>query len=310
MIIKNFTSQDGPAVISLWNRCLPADTLDEENFYRRVICDVNFDPELFLLAEENGIPVGFAYGTKRRVPDEFSGLQPENAWLVAMGVDPKSRKQGTGQKLLSALEDTLRGKGALNLDVGTYPCNYFCPGVDTDVYGTGVDFLTKRGYIPKGECCSMDINLRGYETPMRYLEKKEKLIDEGYVFTAFSFGDSLPLFAFLREHFPWWLNDVRGAITAGRAEKTMVLAKHRGKVVGFVMRAFDGCEERFGPFGVSPAYQGVGLGGVLFHEMMNQLINRRIFYTWFLWTSGRNLDIYGAWGMKVYRKYTMMGKKI
>jgi hypothetical protein len=75
------------------------------------------------------------------------------------------------------------------------------------------------------------------------------------------------------------------------------------------MRAFDGTEERFGPFGVNPAHQGVGLGGVLFHEMMNQLVGQRIFYTWFLWTGGRNLDIYGTWGMKVYRTYTMMGKE-
>jgi GNAT superfamily N-acetyltransferase len=310
MVIRNFTPQDGQEVINLWNACLPADPLDRENFYRRVVCDENFNPALFLLAEKDGKLIGFVYGTKRCILDGVPGPQHENAWIVAMGVHPDSRSKGTGDALLTALENIFRGKGVKTVDVGPYPFNYFCPGVDQAAYASGVSFLTNRGYTSKGGCCSMDINLRGYQTPARYVEKKERLIAEGYEFISFSYEEVLPLFDFLKAHFPWWLGDVRGAITAGRAEKTLILAKHEGKVAGFVMRAFDGCEERFGPFGVSPAYQGAGLGGVLFHEMMNQLVSRRVFYTWFLWTGGRNVDIYGTWGMKVYRTYAMLTKNI
>jgi hypothetical protein len=72
----------------------------------------------------------------------------------------------------------------------------------------------------------------------------------------------------------------------------------------------DGTGERFGPFGVKPSLQGIGLGAVLFHGMMENLVENRIFYTYFLWTGGRNLDIYGTWGMKVYRTYAMIGRVI
>jgi hypothetical protein len=72
----------------------------------------------------------------------------------------------------------------------------------------------------------------------------------------------------------------------------------------------DGTAERFGPFGVAQKLQGIGLGAVLFHEMMENMVRARVFYTYFLWTTGRNLDIYGTWGMRVYRTYAMMGKAI
>jgi GNAT superfamily N-acetyltransferase len=309
-MIRLYQAHDGSRVISLWNACLPADAVDGENFYRRVICDINFDSSLFLLAEKDGELTGFAYGAKRKVPDEIAGLQPDNAWLVAMGVQPRHRGKGLGGALLSALESALADKGAKTIDAGPYPCNYFSPGIDKAAYTTGLRFLQSRGYADKGECCSMDINLRGYETPARYIDKKQKLISGGYEFGAYKNEDALPLFDFIKAHFPWWLNDVRGAILAGRGPRTLILARRENSVAGFVMRAFDGTEERFGPFGVDPALQGVGLGGVLFHEMMNQLVGQRIFYTWFLWTGGRNLDIYGTWGMKAFRTYTMLGKKL
>jgi len=314
MKIRPFTPADTASVIALWNACLPVDALNAEQFNRRVVCDVNFDASLFLLAEaeneaEEGTLTGFAYGAKRRAPDELSGLQPENGWLVAMGVLPDARTKGVGDALLTALEQALFARGVKTIDVGIYPCNYICPGVDVEAYADGLAFLTKRGYAARGDNCSMDINLRGYETPARYVEKKAKLLASGYTFEAYNYDDTLPILDFLRKDFPWWLNDVRGAIIAGRAEKTLIVAKTGGEIVGFVMRAFDGSEERFGPFGVSPTQQGTGLGGVLFHEMMNQLVQNRIFYTWFLWTNGRNLDIYGTWGMKIYRTYTMLQKK-
>jgi len=223
---------------------------------------------------------------------------------------PDHRNKGTGGALLDTLEKEFRARGTKVIDVGVYPCNYFCPGVDVEAYGSGLAFLTQRGYVARGDNVSMDLNLRGYQTPARYVEKKAKLIADGYTFEPYAYEDTLVIFDFLRKDFPWWLNDVRNAIIAGRAQNTLIVAKKDGVIVGFVMRAFDGSEERFGPFGVSPTQQGTGLGSVLFHELMNQLVQNRIFYTWFLWTNGRNIDIYGTWGMKIYRTYTMVRKTL
>ena len=310
MIIREITTADEKPLLKLWNICLTADTLDSFNFYKRIICDINFDPSFFLLAEKEGKIVGFAYGLKRRVADEFVGMQQEQSWLSAMGVHPDFRRMGIGRALLSEVESRLLKKGAKNIDLGTNPQNYFFPGVDQQAYGPAIDFFKACGYTEKSECVSMDMSLRDYTPSEKHKEKRAALEEQGYSFGFYQPKDTIGIFNLLRTHFPHWLDNVRDSILAGRAEKSVVIARNeKSEVVGFAMRGMDGTEERFGPFGVSPDLQVGGIGGVMYHELIQSMIAQRIFYTYFLWTAGRNVDIYGSWGMKIYRKYSMMGRK-
>ena len=311
MEIRPYKPADCSAVIALWNKCLIMDPINSENFYKRIIYDVNFDKQKFLLACQNGVPIGFIYGVKRIIPDEVSGLEPGRGWIAAMGVSPSHRRKGTGKALLDSIEASFREDEVKLVDVGTYPNNYICPGIDQSAYPDGISFFAANGYEHKGDCCSMNINLHGYVFPKRYEEKKKALEAKGYVFKQYQPEDAISLFDFMRRDFSWWLPIVREAIISGRGEKTLILAQNcNGTTVGFVMRAMDGTEERFGPFGVKPSLQGTGLGSVLFNEMMKQMVERRIYYTYFLWTSGRNLEIYTTWGMKVARTFNMMGKTL
>jgi len=311
MNIRKYTAADEQSAIKLWNASLKEDQINRENFYTRIICDVNFDPNLYLLVEENGGLLGFIYGTKRRIPDEAAGLQPENAWIVAMGCCPNYRRKGVGTALVKALEQALAERSAKNVDIGAYATNYFFPGVDQKAYADGVEFFKNLGYVDKGICCSMDLNLREYETPAKYLDRKAKLEGEGYTFGAFKMADCLPVFDFMNTHFPYWRPNVRENILRGRGEETIQLAWNpSGEVAGFAMRAMDGTPGRFGPFGIASNQQGTGLGAILFHNLVRDMVEWRIFYTWFLWTGGRNLDIYATWGMKEYRTYCMMGKAL
>jgi len=278
-----------------------------------VVYDANFDPEKFALAwEESGDePAGFAYATRRRCPDEIAGLQPEQGWVVAMGVRPGYRRRGLGTALLAAVEKRLAGEGVVKCALGAYPANYFFPGVDTGNYADGVEFFAARGYQRAMLCHSMHGSLRGYVTPAKYAARKAALEAAGWRFKAFSPEDALPLFAFMRREFDYWLGDVRGLILSGQAERKLIAAwTPEGDVAGFVMRAMDGSDERFGPFGVAAALQGKGIGAVLFHEMMANMVRARVFYAYFLWTGGRNLDIYGTWNFTVYRSYAMMNKAL
>jgi len=311
MEIRPYTAADCDAVIALWNKCLHLDLINSENFYKRIVYDVNFDRRKFLLACENGELTGFIYGVKRLIADEISGLEPERGWIVAMGVSPSHSREGIGKALLYSMESAFRENGVKQVDVGAYANNYICPGVDKTAYAGGVSFFAANGYENKGECCSMNINLHGFVIPRRYVEKKKALEAEGYRFKQYEPADAIGLLDFMRQDFSWWLPAVREAIVAGRGEKTIILAQNGGgETVGFVLRAMDGTEERFGPFGIKPSLQGIGLGSVLFHEMMKQMVERRIYYTYFLWTGGRNLEIYAAWGMKIARAFSMMGKAL
>ena len=301
MTIRNYTALDEQPAIRLWNASLKEDRLNRQNFYTRIICDVNFDPSLYLLAEENGKIVGFIYGAKGT----------EKAWIVAMGVCPNHRRKGVGTALVNALETALRVQGIQTLNMGNYGVTYFFPGIDQKNYSCAIEFFKKLGYEENGICASMDLNLREYETPAKYVEKKKLLEDRGYKFGNFKWEDCLPMFEFFRTHFPHWLGGARANILRGCGEETIQLAwDPNGEVVGFAMRAGDGTPGRFGPFGVAESQQGTGLGGILFHNLVSDMVERRIFYTWFLWTGGRNLDIYATWGMKKYRSYTIMGKAL
>ena len=281
-----------------------------DSFYRRVVYDVNFDPSLYLLAVEDGKIIGFVYGIKRKVYDEIKGLESEQGWIVAMGVHPSHCGQGIGSALLAAIEKILKERGTVRLDVGPYGSAYICPGIDKESYSKGVTFFTNRGYTDSGESCSMCMDLWGYEVPPQYIEKKKSLETRGFIFKPFAREDTLTLFGFMEKYFPYWLPLVRSSILQGRAEKTLITAFEKNEAAGFVLRAMDGTDERFGPFGVRPDLQGIGLGSVLFHEMMENMIRNRIFHTYFMWTSGRNLEIYDSWGMKIFRRFAMFHKII
>jgi len=311
MNIREYWAADEELAINLWNKCLPADQIDKHNFYKRIVYDVNFDPANYLLAFVDDVPLGFMYCTRRTVPDEIGGMEPDKGWIVAMGVHPDCRRQGVGGALVKAAEEKLSAAGVKYTDLGTYPANYFFPGVDKGEYGDGVHFFESMGYVTRGECCSMDIHLHGYRYPEKYKEKKRAAEFLGYRIKPYEDADALPLFRFMRDSFPHWLPNARDCMRSGKAGERIILAKDKaGDVAGFVMRAMDDTEERFGPFGVKQDLQGLGLGSILFHEMMLDMARRRIFYTYFLWTGGRNLDIYASWGMKVYRTYNLMGKPI
>jgi GNAT superfamily N-acetyltransferase len=309
MEIRAFTVQDALEALSLWNLCLCLDQLDIDNFYRRVVYDVNFDPSLYFLAVENDRPLGFAYGIRRKVYDEIKGLEPEHGWIVAMGVHPSHRGQGIGSALLEAIEKLLKERGVSRLDVGPYGSAYFCPGIDRENYPEGVKFFSNNGYTDSGESCSMRMDLWGFEPPPQYSEKKKNLEKRGFSFRPFTREDTLTLFSFMEKYFPSWLPAVRSSILQGKAEKTLITALEKnGAAAGFVLRGMDGTDERFGPFGIRPDLQGIGIGSVLFYEMIENMIHNRIFHAYFVWTSGRNLEIYGSWGMKIFRRFAMFYK--
>jgi len=299
MLIRKYEPSDENAAISLWNASLSEDRINKEHFYTRIILEPGFDPNLYLLAEDAGYIIGFIYGAVRG----------EKAYIVSMGVCPKRRRNGIAKQLISKLESIVKAQGATTLDIGTYTGNYFFPGIDEKNYANAVTLFDSLGYENKGICSSMDMSLREYQTPEKYISRKKELQSLGYTFRSFNWSDSLPMFEFFREYFPHWLEGARANALRGCGGETIQLAiDPSGKVVGFAMRAGDGTPGRFGPFGVAPTQQGTGLGGILFHNLVSDMVERRIFYTWFLWTGGRNLDIYATWGMKKYRNYTIMGK--
>src|SRR5690348_5524537 len=98
--IREYQPGDEAAVVALWNRCLPADTISKDLFIARVLLDVNFDPGGFLVAEHDGQTIGFLMAMTRRTPMQGLDNDPDDGWITVFFVDPSHRRRGVGRLLL------------------------------------------------------------------------------------------------------------------------------------------------------------------------------------------------------------------
>ncbi|HWV77559.1 MAG TPA: GNAT family N-acetyltransferase [Isoptericola sp.] len=105
MIIRRGESADIPSILDFWavageNASRPADDAAlVENLLRR-------DPDSLLVAEHDGAVVGTV----------IAGWDGWRAHLYRLAVDPDTRGQGVGRRLVEAAEARLRALGAVRFD--------------------------------------------------------------------------------------------------------------------------------------------------------------------------------------------------
>lgn len=128
----------------------------------------------------------------------------------------------------------------------------------------------------------------------------------------FDYKDSLELLDFLINEFgSGWTSNVQESLKRMDAKDTLIICcNNEDKIVGYCQRSIDEHPDRFGPFGVSESLRGLGIGGILFNEMLHDVVKRGIHHTYFLWTDGRAQSMYERYGMEVYREYELMRKTI
>ena len=80
-----------------------------EVWEQRVVYYVRRDPDAPKVAERDGRVVGFMLGEVRG--GEF-GLEEPTGWIEFFGVDPAARGGGIGRRLVDALLDHFRSRGA------------------------------------------------------------------------------------------------------------------------------------------------------------------------------------------------------
>lgn len=85
--IRTIRGSDFPSIVDLWNETHPYDPLTPRMFKRKVLLDVNFDPEDFFVAENKEKMVGFVYVVRRLCPldNEVSPIFT-TGWVNGFGV--------------------------------------------------------------------------------------------------------------------------------------------------------------------------------------------------------------------------------
>ncbi|MCB1622471.1 MAG: GNAT family acetyltransferase [Thiothrix sp.] len=107
MEIRPYQSRDENAVIRLWADC--GLTVPWNNPQRDIERKLAIQPELFLVATENDIPLATV----------MAGYEGHRGWINYLAVHPQHRRQGLGRCMVQAAETRLLALGCpkINLQV-------------------------------------------------------------------------------------------------------------------------------------------------------------------------------------------------
>lgn len=124
MQLRPYRDSDETAVVRLWTLVLPG-TAPHHDPATSIRKKLEFDRELFLVAELDGQVVGTAMG----------GYDGHRGWIYSVAVHPDQRRHGIGTALIRRLESLLIERG--------------CPKVNLQVLTTNNDvvaFYEKLGF--------------------------------------------------------------------------------------------------------------------------------------------------------------------
>jgi ribosomal protein S18 acetylase RimI-like enzyme len=107
VILREFTMDDYDAVYALWRDAGPGVELRPSDERDEVAKKLERDPDLFIVAEEEGCVVGVIMGA-------WDGRR---GWLHHLAVAHHARCRGIGSALITEVERRLRAKGCLKVNL-------------------------------------------------------------------------------------------------------------------------------------------------------------------------------------------------
>lgn len=311
MTVRPYRPDDEADLVRVWNAALVADPIGPAVWRRKVLLDPNFDPAGCFVADADGAARGFLLSIARRVPFFHDGLQPDQGWITAFGVEPAWQGRGLGGALLDGALERLRGLGRRTVAVSPYVPNYFTPGVDACAYAGGVEFLVRRGFEVVSRPLSMRAELTDFRVTEPIAEAAARLRAEGVEVRPARPADILPVLAFVRQHFSWdWHREASGVMeqlfAGDPGQVGLLVAVRDGAVVGYAQHR----AERFGPFGVDPAARGQGIGRVLLAGALVEMLKKGYHVAWFLWTGDDAARLYARRGFRQARRFAVLRRAL
>lgn len=116
---------DFQAVLEIWSQAGPGIHVRRSDQPEEIEKKLQRDPDLFLLAELDGQPVGSVLG----------GFDGRRGMMYHLAVSPAHRRRGIGEALMTELEARLKAKGCLRYYLLVTQDNH-----------DAIDFYVKRGW--------------------------------------------------------------------------------------------------------------------------------------------------------------------
>jgi ribosomal protein S18 acetylase RimI-like enzyme len=315
LVITQISGHDISAVIELWNKELPIDSINKNLFISRVLLDEHFKKENVLIAkvkETNGYEiVGFIVGSTVNEAI-YKDVDPDNirCWITAMAVSKKHQNMGVGKMLLNALLKQFIASGKKECFIATYPYGYFVPGLDVKVYSSGIKFFEHFGFKENNRPLSMDVNIVLLDLGEGFEQKVDKLKKDGIEVVSYADEYILSYIDFMKSMtYDWYRVARQNLINLSHNtffRDQITIAIYQNEVVGYCQ--FEG--SHFGPFGVSEKYQGKGIGTILLGETLKKMRMYGYHDAWVLWTDDIAAKVYSKFGFKETRRFVTLKKEL
>lgn len=299
-------------VLALWSRALPLDALSDGMFESRILLDENFDSDVFLLASKNNRLVGFILGAyAKRMPLGDADPEGTAAWITALGIDLHEDAVSIGGTLIEELERKFISLHKKEIRVSTYPPGYITPGIDQKNYVPLLNLFLSRGYQKQKEALSMDSSIVLFQLSPQVLEKEKELQQRGIEIRPYRRTDLLCFLKFLEAAMPSdWVRverrNLRKMSEGSFSEQQITVVVHQQEIIGYCQ--FEGAH--FGPFGVSDAYQGQGIGTVLLARTIERMKMEGHHNAWVMWTDDIAAKVYSKFGFTETRRFAILQKEL
>jgi len=329
MEIIQFQDCHLPDVVSLWNKAcregMPYKPFTEEGFKKKFLDNPHFSYEGTFVGVEDGRVIGFANGLYKKefLPNETHENTP--GYLTFVLVDSAYRRRGYGTRLLQRVEQFFKDAGKKEVQVIFFnPINleWFIPNTDghdhpnapgVDTGGPGYPFLKKNGYRDRTRELSMHLDLAEFSLGERVLSKQKELEDKGITIEFYDPAKHSgfdELFDNLKhEH---WRKDIKDNLSLEKPHLVLIV-NHQGRIRGFAgpLALQPSGRAWFAGIGVDPAYEGQGIGTVLFFRLMQSFKEMGARFS-SLFTGEENpaRRMYERAGFQVVKTWAVMRKEL
>lgn len=329
MEIVEFEDRYSDGVIEIWNKSceneMPYKPFTKESFQKTFLANPEFDYKGTFVALENDKVIGFANGIfpRKLMPGESAENAP--GYVTFVIVDQQFRGKGIGAQLLSRVEKFFMDSGkhfAAILFFNPISLSWYIPGTDghdhpcspgVDLGSEAFPFFIRHGYFLTTAENSMHLDLTNYEIPQKTAKKIESLKKDGITFEYYDSKKHTGLDEFF-DHLgnEYWRKDINDNMRRENP-RPVIIACDKGKVCGFTgpVDKEESGRGWFAGIGVDPAYEGKGIGTVLFTLLMKNFKEIGVKFS-SLYTGIENpaRKIYLRTGFQVVKQWGIMRKEL
>lgn len=310
MKIRSYCEKDWQEMFRLYNLSAVADQVDKLFFVHYLLLNPNFDPRGVFILERDGKITGWTVCfIFRQNLDAWSNMADKlaGAGFIMM---PAAFDPGDAELLIRTAEEYLCQQNCRSIRCGIPGYTLFPNGIAQEVYPMQHEAFVKSNYRIASYSHSMERSLENYVMPDEFKAQLAALAEENIFIKTGDLYDLVPL----RKMFEGsslrnWMHLISRKAEQDKLDE-MIVVRRGEEAIGYCQYNYFGQLERVGPFGITDAMRGKGIGTIMIaklFEVMHQCSIRR---AWFASCAAERINFYQKNGLQVFRKKSIFSKDL